>query len=95
MLWDNRLPHSNSRFHRGERPREVIYVSLLPPVPINEDYAAEQLARLRSGLLPSDFWIGKKETALAARCNYAFSQHGKQLLRMQTNADEPAAPSAG
>ena len=81
VLWDNRLPHANSRRHIGREPREVVYVGLLPPVARNVAYAADQLQRFREGRLPSDFWIGKKKTALQ-RCNYEFSSLGRSLMRM-------------
>jgi len=98
VLWDNRLPHANSRCHSGAAPREVVYVGLLPPVPQNLQYATDQLQRLRTGRLPADFWHGKGRPQ-EQRCKaYRFSQLGRRLLRMPPDdaPDETAAAgSAG
>ena len=56
MCWDYKTPHANSRLNTLLTAREVVYIGLLPDVPINKNYALQQLERYRKGELPSDQW---------------------------------------
>jgi hypothetical protein len=56
VLWDNRIPHSNSRENNSVVAREVVYLGFLPEIPLNRAYAETQLERLARGLPPNDQW---------------------------------------
>ena len=79
VLWDNRIPHANSRRHMGSEPRKVIYISCLPSVACNVEYIAEQRKRYNEGHLPVDFWHNQKEAAIQ-RCEYDFSDLGRAMF---------------
>jgi ectoine hydroxylase-related dioxygenase (phytanoyl-CoA dioxygenase family) len=79
VLWDNRLPHSNSRAHRGRVPREVVYIGLIPRVPVNLEYVREQRDRFRSGRLPADFWQSQGAD-VRQHCGYHFSDLGREMM---------------
>jgi hypothetical protein len=74
---DYRIPHANARFNNTDRARAVVYIGLLPAVPINERYAAEQLQRYRQGQVPSDQW---HESSAPQLCEYAFMELGQRLM---------------
>ena len=50
VFWDQRLPHSNSRYNRSEHARAVVYGGYLPRVAINQAYAEEQVGSTRTHL---------------------------------------------
>jgi hypothetical protein len=82
VFWDNRIPHANAYRHDGDEPRVVAYCSFLPNVPVNRQYAHQQLARWKRGLNPTDQWIeadhdDKNDHDAAAR-----EQTEKQLRAM-------------
>jgi hypothetical protein len=81
VLWDNKLPHANSRFNKLATPREVVYIGLLPEVSINRLYAKTQLERFRQGEVPTDQWhsCGRKEV-----CSYSFSDLGRKLMSIDS-----------
>ena len=57
MFWDWRIPHANSRFHRGKESREVIYAGYLPSVKINKLYVDTiQLPNYKNGIQPGKLW---------------------------------------
>jgi hypothetical protein len=77
VLWDNRIPHANSRFNSSDSVREVVYIGVLPHTDKNIAYAANQLERMRSGLLPSDQWHSSSEST---PCSFEFSELGNKLM---------------
>ena len=79
VLWDNRLPHANSKDHRGDSPRQVVYIGLIPRVPVNLEYAREQRDRFASGRLPADFWQAQGAD-VRQLCDYNFSDLGRDLM---------------
>lgn len=52
IFWDNRLPHATCAKLAGSDSREVIYLSFLPKIALNEAYAAQQLLHLRMNIPP-------------------------------------------
>lgn len=57
VAFDFRTPHANSSEHRGAVPRQVVYGSFLPDVPINRRYARRQRDRYLNGRRqPDDQW---------------------------------------
>lgn len=74
---DYRIPHANARYNHAEQPRAVVYIGLLPAVPVNERYAAEQLRRYREGKVPTDQW---HESSALQPCDYPFSELGQKLM---------------
>ena len=79
LLQDYRIPHANARHNLAPHPRAVVYIGLLPAVPINERYAQRQLDKFRRGEVPSDQW---HESTATQPCNYAFSELGRKLMGM-------------
>jgi hypothetical protein len=79
VLWDFRIPHANSYLNTSSTAREVVYIGLLPAVPINQQYAERQLARMRAGLVPDDQWVERAETD-RQYCSYEFSALGRKLM---------------
>lgn len=57
VFWDNRIPHANAYRHDGSIPRSVVYCSFLPDLPINRQYATQQLENWKQGQRPTDQWI--------------------------------------
>ena len=54
--------------HKGDAPRESVYIGLLPDVPLNAAYAKSQLQALLERQLPPDFGGGQRlPDALAER----------------------------
>lgn len=58
VFFDNRIPHANAYRHDGDAPRCVVYCSFLPDIPINQQYAAEQLLKWKRNEPPNDQWVG-------------------------------------
>ncbi len=58
----------------------MVYIGLLPAVPINAGYAAEQLRRYRQGLVPNDQWHESSDQQV---CDYEFSELGKKLMSIE------------
>merc|ERR1711871_52294 len=83
VLWDNRIPHANSRFHEGDTPREVIYISLLPYIQKNISYVEEQLKNFKMGNSPSDFWQSRKDTLRQHAQDHNFTALGNQLMGIE------------
>lgn len=68
VFWDNRIPHANAYRHEGTEPRVVVYTSFLPNIPINRQYALQQLQQMRQGQRPPSsggLWI-QPETSLVS-----------------------------
>ena len=81
VLWDNRIPHANSKVHEGNSPREVLYVSLLPKVKQNMNYVEDQLVRFKEGSLPSDFWQAAAADDIRQHAqDHEFTTLGKQMM---------------
>ena len=81
VCWDYRIPHANSRCNNSDIAREVVYIGLLPDVPLNRLYAEQQLQQFRSGKLPADQWhssINNEDNS------YEFSEIGRSLMAMTT-----------
>ena len=79
VLWDNRIPHANSREHVGVTPREVVYIGMLPPTTGNFAYGRQQRERFHEGRLPVDFWQGKTDE-IRQVSSYCFSPLGDRLM---------------
>lgn len=77
ICWDYRIPHANSLHNHSLTPREVIYIGLLPSIPLNRAYAEDQLRRYRNGQLPVDQWHSSNMTQI---CDYHFSELGRKLM---------------
>lgn len=58
VVWDTRIPHSNSRRNDSEKNRAVVYASFLPDVPINHRYVTKQLNDYKQMRIPTDQWVG-------------------------------------
>jgi hypothetical protein len=67
VLWDNRVPHSNSRFNHSGHSREVVFLGFLPAVPLNERFASDQRGRWERDVCPGDQWVEAGLTASGAR----------------------------
>jgi hypothetical protein len=78
VLWDYRIPHSNSRYNNSTIPREVVYIGYLPHTPMNRNYALNQLHQMRLGLNPTDQWISK--TLQCQKMEFEFTELGKKLM---------------
>lgn len=57
----------------------MVYIGLLPAVPINARYAELQLEKFRRGEVPSDQW---HESSATQPCTYQFSELGAKLMGM-------------
>jgi hypothetical protein len=77
VCWDYRLAHANAGHNFSGDVREVVYIGLLPSIPLNRQYAEDQLARYRQGDLPIDQWHDSKMTQ---HCAYDFTEVGKQMM---------------
>lgn len=77
VCWDYRLAHANAGHNFSGDVREVVYVGLLPNIPLNRAYAENQLERYRQGQLPNDQWHDSKMTQ---PCSYGFSDLGQKLM---------------
>lgn len=60
VLWDNRIPHANSRSNVGPNAREVVYLKVLPHCDVNLQYVANQQKSLLAREPPTDFWVNPK-----------------------------------
>jgi hypothetical protein len=77
VCWDFRIPHANSRRNISNHAREVVYIGLLPNIPMNKRYAEYQLERYRNGLVPIDQW---HEHVKRQNNQYEFSNLGRKLM---------------
>lgn len=57
--------------------RECVYIGLLPAIPLNHQYAADQLEKYRNGILPNDQWHSAKDLQ---HCDHQFSELGRKLM---------------
>lgn len=64
VLWDYRIPHGNSYRNDSNIPREVVYASFLPDVPVNRIYIQNQLKDYLQRKLPTDQWIHRRNSAV-------------------------------
>lgn len=84
VAFDFRTPHANSSEHRGAAPRQVVYGSFLPDVPINRRYALRQRGRYLDGRRqPDDQWKEGGEGEGPAEPEeplFEFSEHGWALM---------------
>mmetsp|Transcript_17430 Transcript_17430/g.17520 ORF Transcript_17430/g.17520 Transcript_17430/m.17520 type:complete len:377 (+) Transcript_17430:221-1351(+) len=79
VCWDVRIPHANSRYNLSSHAREVVYIGLLPGVPLNAQYAENQLDRYRKGLVPDDQWHEHEDKQ---NNSYVFSELGMKLMKI-------------
>ena len=77
VVWDYRIPHSNSYKNESNQTREALYIGLLPNIALNRDYIKDQLVRYGDGVVPIDQWHSHNEPQL---CNYSFSELGKKMM---------------
>lgn len=80
VLWDNRLPHATAPHHFGPDTREVLFMTYLPNVPRNRQYAQAQLANYLNRQLPPDFSKQRNCPMPADAWNHEFSQLGRHLI---------------
>ena len=77
VLWDYRIPHSNSYKNTSKQTREAVYIGFLPNIQLNQEYIASQLVRYKAGMVPQDQWHSHNEPQ---QCNYPFSSLGRKLM---------------
>lgn len=77
VVWDYRIPHSNSYKNESDQTREAVYIGLLPNIELNREYIKDQLIRFGDGVVPIDQWHSHNEPQL---CNYTFSELGKKMM---------------
>lgn len=80
VCWDYRIAHANAYHNLHTNSREVVYIGLLPPIPLNQTYTEEQWKKYQAGILPSDQW---HESMASQSCDYAFSSLGQKLMTIQ------------
>lgn len=87
ILWDNRLPHGTAEHHLGPDSREVLFMTFLPDILRNQNYAQQQLANYRKGIVPPDFHRGGRkghskecEKECTEETHHEFSELGKKLM---------------
>lgn len=85
ILWDNRLPHGTAEHHYGPDSREVLFMTFLPNIPRNMNYAHHQLENYRNGIVPPDFSRGRKdsEKECTKDNHHQFSELGKKLMGLE------------
>lgn len=91
ICWDYRIPHANSLYNYSLTPREVIYIGLLPAIPLNKAYAEDQLQRYQNDSLPVDQWHSSHMTQ---PCNHNFSVLGRKLMAMDPWVSDSIAAEA-
>jgi len=84
IFWDWRLPHKNATDHNGALPREVVYSGYLPVVPLNIEYAEQQVRHYVHGADPPDFnplfrYVKLSDLWQAVE-TFEFSALGRQLV---------------
>lgn len=77
VCWDYRIPHANSLHNQAATPREVVYIGVLPGIPLNEAYARDQLTKYRAGTVPNDQWHSHTNKQ---HCNFEFSVLGRKMM---------------
>ena len=80
ILWDYRIPHSNSYKNTSDTTREAIYLGFLPNIMLNKEYIKDQLIRFYQGIVPCDQWHSHNQPQV---CNYSFSSLGKKLMGIE------------
>ena len=85
VLWDNRLPHGTAEENNTLDSREVLFMTYLPYIPRNTQYACNQLLHYQQGILPPDFMKnGRKNSEDQRECtgqnHYQFSELGRKLM---------------
>ena len=88
LLWDNRLPHATAPHHFGPDTREVLFMTYLPNVPRNKQYAQHQLANYLNRQLPPDF--SKQENCPMSddAWRHDFTQLGRYLMGLEEWPDD-------
>jgi hypothetical protein len=81
IIWDYRIPHGNAQRNDSSFPREVVYIGLLPDIPMNQAYTKDLYERYCQGTLPIGFWHKSDTKQL---CHYEFSELGRKLLTIDT-----------
>ena len=84
ILFDWRTPHANARFNKSENVRKVIYTGFLPNVPLNQQYAKQQLDCFLKKTVPPDFWGNEHYTSILMNSN---SNNFSNLIENQINPD--------
>lgn len=79
VCWDYRLAHANAGHNFSGDVREVVYVGLLPSIPLNQNYAKDQLELYLQGQLPKDQW---HDSTMTQPCSYSFTELGQKLMAM-------------
>jgi len=84
VIWDWRLPHRITEDHPGTEPREVVYTSFFPDIPLNRRYVENQLEAMKTGKYPPEFSRDENRDTIVPGWDPAvfnsFSTIEKQLL---------------
>lgn len=80
VVWDNRIPHANSRHNNASFPRIAVYASFLPDVDINRKYVKVQLEKYLCRKISIDQWVERDESSLEMEEDYQFSPLGRKLI---------------
>jgi hypothetical protein len=89
VVWDNRLPHATAPHHVGRDSREAVFLTYLPAIPRNRNYADRQLNNYRIGQLPPDFRHSRSEVSHQREesCNpsesHEFTALGRKLMGIE------------
>eukprot|EP00475_Leptophrys_vorax_P014981 TRINITY_DN21274_c0_g1_i1.p1 TRINITY_DN21274_c0_g1~~TRINITY_DN21274_c0_g1_i1.p1 ORF type:complete len:408 (-),score=93.86 TRINITY_DN21274_c0_g1_i1:22-1245(-) len=93
VLWDWRTPHTNAASHLGSKPREVVYIQVMPDTLGNRVYASLQRRNYEDGYyVPVDFarMISYQETIVGAPWKPT-TKIEQQLLGMEIPSDDITA----
>jgi len=88
VLWDNRLPHATSDQHDGPDTREVLFMTYLPAIPRNYQYACAQRKNYLNRKPPPDFTSKSNLQIEQEEPTYQFSELGLKLMAFQPWPDD-------
>lgn len=94
VLWDNRLPHGTVEQNTTFDTREVLFMTYLPYIPRNTQYAFNQLVHYQQGILPPDFIKNAKKGCIdqqkecTGEHHYKFSELGRKLMGIDSWEEE-------
>jgi hypothetical protein len=92
VIWDWRTPHTNAESHLGYKPREVVYIQVMPDIGVNRIYAACQRKCFEDGyFVPLDFarLISYQETIIGEPWKPTTPLQ-ETLLGMKIPVDDPS-----
>jgi len=93
VIWDNRIPHSNSFRNDSDFCRAVIYASFLPDIELNRQYLARQLDDYLSQpkRIPTDQWIKVRENRSSNK-DHVWSEEGTLSAPTEDEASYDFSP---